>query len=132
MIDLDHFKQINDNHGHDAGDRALMFVARALQAAVRPGDLVGRFGGEEFCVLMTHADEAAAKAFDERMRAYLAEAAVRELGFALSYSAGIAMRNSPEDALEAIVKRADQAMYSAKAEGRSRTLDAHGLRLQAA
>ena len=132
MIDLDHFKQINDSQGHDAGDRALMFVARALQAAVRPGDLVGRFGGEEFCVLMTHADDAAAKAFDLRMRAYLAEAAKRELGFALSYSAGIAMRNSAEDPLEAIVKRADEAMYSAKAQGRSRTLDARDPRLQAA
>ena len=68
MIDLDHFKQINDNHGHDAGDRALTFIARALQAAVRPGDLVGRYGGEEFCVLVTHADNAAAGAFDARMR----------------------------------------------------------------
>jgi diguanylate cyclase (GGDEF)-like protein len=132
MIDLDHFKQINDSHGHDAGDRALVFVGRALQAAVRPGDLVGRFGGEEFCVLMTHADDAAAKAFDLRMRAYLAEAAERELGFALSYSAGIAMRSSAEDALEAIVKRADEAMYGAKAQGRARTLDANGQRLQAA
>ena len=68
MIDLDHFKQVNDSHGHDAGDRALAFIARALQAAVRPGDLVGRYGGEEFCVLMSHGDAAAAKAFDGRMR----------------------------------------------------------------
>ncbi len=68
MIDLDHFKLINDTHGHDAGDRALAFIARALQSAVRPGDLVGRYGGEEFCVLMTHADNAAASAFDVRMR----------------------------------------------------------------
>ncbi len=132
MIDLDHFKHINDSQGHDAGDRALMFIARALQAAVRPGDLVGRFGGEEFCVLMTHADNAAAKAFDLRMRAYLAEAVDRELGFALSYSGGIAMRNSAEDRIEAIIKRADEAMYNAKAQGRARTLDARDLRLQAA
>ena len=68
MIDLDHFKQINDTRGHDAGDRTLVFIARALQAAVRPGDLVGRYGGEEFCVLMNHADNAAAGAFDARMR----------------------------------------------------------------
>ena len=132
MIDLDHFKQINDNRGHDAGDRALVFIARALQAAVRPGDLVGRFGGEEFCVLMTHADAAAAKAFDVRMRDYIAEATLGELGFALAYSAGIATRTDEGDTLEAILKRADEALYAAKAQGRSRTLDAKGLRLQAA
>jgi diguanylate cyclase len=132
MIDLDHFKQINDTHGHDAGDRALVFVARALQAAVRPGDLVGRYGGEEFCVLMTHADNAAASAFDVRMRTYLTEIAEQELGFPLAYSAGIAMRTSVEDTLAAMVKRADAMLYTAKEQGRSRTLDAQGLRLRSA
>jgi len=132
MIDLDHFKQINDSHGHDAGDRALVFIARALQAAVRPGDLVGRYGGEEFCVLVTHADNAAAGAFDARMRKYLAEVAEHELGFSIAYSAGIAMRTSAEDTLAAMVKRADATLYSAKEQGRSRTLDAQGVRLRSA
>jgi diguanylate cyclase (GGDEF)-like protein len=132
MIDVDHFKQVNDSRGHDAGDRALAFIARALQAAVRPGDLVGRYGGEEFCVLMNHADNAAAGAFDARMRAYVAEAAIRELGFALAYSAGIATRHSPDDTLEAMLKRADAMLYSAKSQGRARTIDAHGLQLRAA
>ncbi len=132
MIDLDHFKQINDHHGHDAGDRALAFIARALQAAVRPGDLVGRYGGEEFCVLVTHADNAAAGAFDARMRKYLAEVAEEELGFPIAYSAGIAMRTSPDDTLAAMVRRADATLYSAKEQGRSRTLDAQGLRLRSA
>src|SRR5439155_14389220 len=68
MIDLDHFKHVNDTRGHEAGDDALKFVARALQAAVRVGDVVGRHGGEEFCVLMNHADDAAAIAFDARVR----------------------------------------------------------------
>jgi diguanylate cyclase (GGDEF)-like protein len=130
MIDLDHFKQINDTQGHDAGDQALQFIAKALQAAVRVGDVVGRYGGEEFCVLMNHADHAAASAFDRRMRKQLAEAATGELGFQLSYSAGIAMRTSSHDTLEAMLKRADATLYSAKAQGRSRTLDAQGLRLQ--
>jgi diguanylate cyclase (GGDEF)-like protein len=132
MIDLDHFKQINDSHGHDAGDRALVFSARVLQAALRPGDLVGRYGGEEFCVLMTHADHAAANAFDVRVRKDLASVAELELGFPLAYSAGIAMRNSPDDTLAALLKRADAKLYRAKAQGRSRTLDAEGLRLQVA
>ena len=132
LIDIDHFKQVNDNHGHDAGDRALVFIARALQAAVRPGDLVGRFGGEEFCVLMAHADNAAAHAFDVRMRAYMTEAAANELGFALAYSAGIAIRKSADDTLAAMLERADRALYGAKDQGRSRTLDARALRLHVA
>lgn len=124
MLDLDYFKHINDSRGHEAGDRALRFFARALQAACRTGDVVCRYGGEEFCVLMSRSDQAATHAFDQRMRAYLAEAAPRELGHELSYSAGIAMRASREDTLEAMLRRADVALYSAKALGRSRTEDA--------
>jgi diguanylate cyclase (GGDEF)-like protein len=130
MIDLDHFKHINDARGHEAGDNALKFVARALQAAVRVGDVVGRYGGEEFCVLMNHADESAATAFDERVRDYLAVAAASEIGFELSYSAGIAMRRSVDDTLEAMLRRADSRLYSAKAQGRARTLNAQGVRLR--
>ena len=132
MIDLDHFKQINDTRGHADGDRALMFVARALEAAVRPGDLVGRYGGEEFCVLMNHAENAAANAFDVRLRDYIGAVAGRELGFPLAYSAGIAVRKSTEDSLEAMLRRADARLYIAKAQGRSRTLEAGEMRLEAA
>lgn len=132
MIDLDHFKLINDSRGHDAGDRALQFVAQALRSAVRAGDVVGRYGGEEFCVLMNHADQAAANAFDRRLRKQLTGAALVALGFELSYSAGIAMRISPLDTLDALLKRADVTLYHAKAQGRARTLDARGLMLQPA
>ncbi len=132
MMDLDHFKQVNDTRGHEAGDRALQFVAGALQAAVRAGDVVGRYGGEEFCVLMNHADHAAATAFDARMRHTLREASRRELGFELSYSAGIALRASPHDTLEAMLGRADAMLYRAKAQGRARTVDAQGLLLRSA
>lgn len=127
MIDIDHFKRINDSGGHEAGDRALTFIAKALQAAVRPGDLVGRYGGEEFCVLMNHADLRATIAFDARMRAYLAEAAAQKLGFELTYSAGIATRGDADDTLVAMLKRADEQLYGAKHQGRSRTLDADGV-----
>ena len=132
MLDLDHFKQINDTRGHAAGDRALQFVAQALQASVRVGDLVGRYGGEEFCVLMNHADCGAASSFDQRLRKQLAHRADSELGFKLDYSAGIAVRISSQDTLQAMLKRADATLYCAKAQGRSRTLDAQGLRLCAA
>ncbi len=133
MIDLDHFKQINDKLGHEAGDRALRFVASSLLATVRTGDVVGRYGGEEFCVLMNHADSAAANAFDRRLRERLTDAASRELGFALSYSAGIAMRTAFDDSLQAMLARADATLYRAKAQGRARTftLDETGMRLHA-
>jgi diguanylate cyclase len=132
MIDLDHFKSINDSHGHEAGDRALCLAARELQAAARAGDVVGRYGGEEFCVLMGHADAAAARAFDQRVRERLAASAPGELGFALGYSAGIALRRGPADTLEAMLRRADATLYRAKGEGRERTLDEPVLQLQAA
>jgi diguanylate cyclase (GGDEF)-like protein len=132
MLDLDYFKQINDSRGHEAGDRALQFFAHALQAACRTGDMVCRYGGEEFCVLMNRADQSATKAFDQRMRAYLAEAAPPGLGHALSYSAGIAVRTPVSDTLEAMLRRADVALYAAKALGRARTVDAHGIELELA
>ena len=127
MIDLDHFKNINDTHGHDAGDRALALVARGLQMAVRTGDLVGRYGGEEFCVLVNHGDLQSTIAFDARMRAYLGEAAKAELGFEMTYSAGVAVRESPGDTLSAMLKRADNNLYGAKYQGRARTLDSDGV-----
>ena len=123
MMDLDHFKQVNDSRGHEAGDHALQFFAQALQGACRAGDLVCRYGGEEFCVLMNRADLTSSMAFDRRMRAYLAEAAPRELGHGLSYSGGIAINRLTEDTLADMLRRADTALYGAKALGRSRTLD---------
>jgi diguanylate cyclase (GGDEF)-like protein len=121
MIDLGHFKQINDTRGHDAGDRTPQFVARALQAAVRPGDLVGRYGGEEFCVRIRHGERAAAPAVDRRMRAYLAETAVREIGVDLTCSASVAMLTQADETLGILLRAADAALYDAKARGRART-----------
>jgi diguanylate cyclase (GGDEF)-like protein len=129
LIDLDHFKQVNDSRGHEAGDHALQFFARALQSACRAGDLVCRYGGEEFCVLINRAELASTQSFDGRIRAYLAEAAPREIGHALDYSGGIAISKSADDTLEAMLRRADVALYSAKALGRGCTLDAEALHM---
>jgi len=131
LIDLDHFKEVNDSRGHEAGDLALQFFARALQGACRAGDLVCRYGGEEFCVLVNRADLASTQAFDRRIRTYLAEAAPRELGYALNYSAGIAISAQADDTLEAMLRRADVALYSAKALGRACTLDAEAMHMSA-
>jgi diguanylate cyclase (GGDEF)-like protein len=120
MLDLDHFKAVNDQHGHDVGDRALQLTARLLLANVRSSDLVGRYGGEEFCLLLSHTDAEAARGFDRRLRRALAEAARAELGLALDYSAGMTILREGDLAVEVLLKRADRALYIAKQEGRAR------------
>ncbi len=119
MLDLDHFKRINDTLGHEAGDTALQFFARLLQRCMRAGDVCARLGGEEFSVLLAQAGPEAAQAFDQRLRAELARSAPQELPFALDYSAGHA-RSTGGDTLETLIARADAALYQAKRAGRGR------------
>jgi diguanylate cyclase (GGDEF)-like protein len=130
MIDLDHFKSINDTLGHEAGDEALRFMAQALRGAARATDLVGRYGGEEFCVLMKGAHQAGAIAFDRRLREVLREGSAKALGFPIGYSAGVAMRATPADSMPAMLQRADEMLYRAKSAGRGRTLGEAGPHLQ--
>lgn len=123
LIDIDRFKQVNDVHGHDVGDRVLIGVARALESALREYDLCGRWGGEEFLVLLpdTKLDHALAAA--ERIRD-----AVHALHFddldpplQLSVSVGIGEYH-PGEGADACLKRADHALLEAKREGRDRAL----------
>jgi len=118
MLDLDHFKQINDTHGHEAGDRALQLFARLLGDTCRSGDLIARLGGEEFAVLMLHNTAQAGAAFDRRLRHRLHDASAAELGFVLDYSAGMAALIPGEASLAALMARADAALYDAKTAGR--------------
>jgi diguanylate cyclase (GGDEF)-like protein len=124
LLDLDYFKQINDTYGHAVGDRALQVFVDGLRAVSRSGDLLCRYGGEEFCVLLNCADLDAISAYDQRLRQWLAQHSAPELSFGLSYSAGIAMRMHDADTIEIMLQRADVALYQAKAQGRSRTLSA--------
>lgn len=124
MVDLDHFKQINDTHGHEAGDRALQLFARLLGDTCRSGDLVGRLGGEEFGVLLLHNSAPAGLALDRRLRRRLQAASVAELGFALDYSAGMAVLQPGEVGLAELMARADGALYAAKTAGRGRLIAA--------
>jgi len=124
MLDVDHFKQINDTRGHEAGDRALQLFARLLGDTCRSGDLVGRLGGEEFGVLLLHNSAPAGMAFDRRLRRRLHAASVAELGFALDYSAGLATPAPGETDLAALMARADRALYEAKTAGRGRLVAA--------
>jgi diguanylate cyclase (GGDEF)-like protein len=122
LLDLDYFKQINDTHGHAVGDRALQLFVTGLRAVSRAGDVFCRYGGEEFCVLLKCADLDAVMAYDQRMRQWLAQHSSEELGFKLSYSAGIAMRMQDGDTIDKLLQQADDALYEAKSQGRGRTL----------
>jgi diguanylate cyclase (GGDEF)-like protein len=123
-LDLDHFKQINDTRGHEAGDAALRLFGRLLTQGQRSGDVIARMGGEEFCVLMPHADAAAGEGFDRRLRAALAVAAPAELGFALDFSSGLALLDSAGESLGSLMSRADAAVYLAKQTGRGQLVNA--------
>lgn len=116
-FDLDHFKQVNDDHGHDVGDTTLRLVAESLAKRVRQSDHVGRLGGEEFVVLLTETGLDAAVMLVERMRAAVAALNIPGLPRPITISAGLAQWR-PGESAEALLRRADQALYRAKASGR--------------
>jgi len=124
MVDLDHFKRINDTHGHEAGDAALVFFGSLLRRCQRGGDVIARLGGEEFCVLLAHADTAAARAFDQRLRNELARTAPEALRFGLDFSSGHALCRDRHETLESLMARADAALYGAKHAGRGHLVSA--------
>ncbi|MEO7320851.1 MAG: GGDEF domain-containing protein [Nitrosospira sp.] len=123
MTDLDFFKDINDTYGHVVGDFVLRHVASRLQAAVRDFDIVGRFGGEEFVIIMTNANLELAKVIAERIRKGVMDTPLhlKELTIRVTISLGVAMLRQGERK-EALLERADTAMYEAKRAGRNRVM----------
>jgi diguanylate cyclase (GGDEF)-like protein len=142
LIDLDHFKQVNDRHGHEAGDRVLRFVVAALRKTLRPEDVLARYGGEELCVLLRGLDVEQAARLAERIRSSLAALRVPVASgakLAITASIGVACvpaepnptraessrpydgprGSSPYDGA-ALIERADRALYAAKHAGRNR------------
>lgn len=123
VLDLDHFKRLNDLHGHDGGDRALRAVADAVRDQLRQDDLAARHGGEEFALLLRHCDRDDGLRFAERLRVAIAEARVRlPTGHTaqVTASVGVAASSDHGHDLETLVARADEAMYLAKNGGRNR------------
>jgi diguanylate cyclase (GGDEF)-like protein len=118
VFDIDHFKHINDHHGHAVGDKALKHVCLIAQHALRPTDLLGRFGGDEFVALLPGNDRGAAMVIAERIRLHIDESRL-EGSIALTASFGVADMRA-DDSYESIFERADQALYKAKQEGRNR------------
>lgn len=123
MLDIDHFKAINDKHGHPAGDEVLRVVASRLRSAIRKSDAVGRYGGEEFLVILPDADLATAAQISERIRQEVASSPVSfgELTIPVTCSIGYSIvQNAVQDAISALIGRADNALYRAKSSGRNR------------
>jgi diguanylate cyclase (GGDEF)-like protein len=122
LIDLDHFKRINDEHGHAAGDALLFAVSRTLKTVARDIDRVARFGGEEFCILLPRTTTAGAKQVAGRVCAAIAGTRVNRTEHALSVTAsiGVATSRNKHEPVQRIIERADQSMYRAKAQGRNR------------
>ncbi len=129
-LDIDHFKRINDTHGHAVGDEALRLFADACRGILRSNDLLGRMGGEEFAILLPETDMAGAHMVAERIRSRTAELAVA-LGTSagtgdvcITVSIGVSSCRSGERSVDAMLSCADEALYLAKAAGRNRVIAA--------
>jgi len=121
MADVDHFKSVNDTHGHQAGDIVLRETARKMLASVRSYDSIGRYGGEEFLVIAPGCGLIAAAAQAERLREFISTQAVQvdDVAIPTTVSIGVAAASDPSE-LSEVLRAADEALYRAKKEGRNR------------
>jgi diguanylate cyclase (GGDEF)-like protein len=127
MLDLDRFKQVNDTYGHPTGDVILYETARILRETAREIDMVGRYGGEEFVVILPGTDEEAAEQFAERVRVAVAEHQFRDEANEVRMTISGGVSSFPGVGIEhpdVLVKRADEALYAAKESGRNRVVRA--------
>lgn len=122
MLDIDHFKRVNDEYGHAAGDRVLKIVVAEMKRCLRDSDHLGRYGGEEFVVVLTDTTEEAAQAVAERLRQAIRSLApdLTGLGNPITISGGLAQAGPEDRDFQAVVARADEALYAAKVAGRDR------------
>lgn len=123
VIDLDHFKQINDLHGHDAGDEVLRQLAEQMHQGFRQTDVLGRLGGEEFVVLLPGSDAVGSSMCLDNLRQQVANLPIQvsaELQLNVTFSAGIATLNDTINSVEDLTKLADEALYRAKDAGRDK------------
>ncbi|MDP1534456.1 MAG: GGDEF domain-containing protein, partial [Rubrivivax sp.] len=124
-IDADHFKRVNDQHGHAGGDQALRHLAQRLRAVARGGDLVARVGGEEFMMLLPETDRAGAHQAAARLLSMVRDTPVPlpEGALRMTVSVGLALAQGGSETLPTLWRRADEALYAAKAAGRDRVVD---------
>lgn len=121
MTDIDHFKAVNDNFGHDAGDHVLKGYAAIMKESSRKEDFITRFGGEEFTLLLPVTDSQQAYILAERIRLKLSKKDILGNKYSVTASFGISQLRK-EEAIEDFIKRADEALYKAKNEGRNKTI----------
>ncbi|HIJ88508.1 MAG TPA: GGDEF domain-containing protein [Desulfuromonadales bacterium] len=128
MIDIDHFKKVNDTYGHLAGDDVLKEVARRLSLSIRPYDVIGRYGGEEFVVILPDTLVEQCRVVAERIRVTIRAEAIEAEGKKLFITVSIGVTGSSENdtRLNDVLKRADEAMYKAKAAGRDQVDQING------
>jgi len=135
MIDIDHFKRLNDTFGHLTGDKVLKFIASLIQKNIRGGDYVARFGGEEFVIILPNTVQESALCVADNIRAYLSrqklydQKANLQLGV-LTLSMGVATYVPSSDTLETMLDRADRCLYHAKSNGRNQTVGEAQLELK--
>jgi diguanylate cyclase (GGDEF)-like protein len=123
ILDIDHFKLVNDEHDHLVGDHTLVEFAQLLRAHTRPVDLVGRYGGEEFVILFPHTDKAETRRVLEALRQTVAEHAFPHLTRPLTVSIGMcSYPNDEVDTVDDLIRQADRALFKAKGEGRNRII----------
>jgi diguanylate cyclase (GGDEF)-like protein len=124
VIDIDHFKSINDTHGHNGGDKVLKTLARQLAEGLRSTDLFCRWGGEEFCALLPDTKSSGARSVLDRLRNEIAHLAIEHDGHPIKVTISVGVAESREDStsLDQIVARADEALYQAKSMGRNRVV----------
>jgi diguanylate cyclase (GGDEF)-like protein len=122
MADLDHFKDVNDTYGHQAGDTVLQETARRMVSSCRAYDFVGRYGGEEFLVVVPTTELEAAAELAERLRQSVSAQPINVAGAAISatLSLGVAVLASGSDQSACLLRQADEALYAAKKAGRNR------------
>lgn len=122
MLDADHFKRFNDEHGHDAGDLVLNKIGQMLEKCIRKEDVACRYGGEEFTVVLIDADLEFAEEVAERIRLQASEIQLYHQGQPLpsiTLSVGLAISEGVGESIDALIKRSDDALYIAKAAGRN-------------
>lgn len=123
FIDVDHFKRVNDRYGHDVGDKVLRLVGTTMENCMRPYDMVGRWGGEEFVAIIRFVDTEQFKTAAEKLRTLVESSFLTQDGERLSVTVTLgATHVRPDDTVESLLKRADQLMYEGKQAGRNRVV----------
>jgi diguanylate cyclase (GGDEF)-like protein len=125
MLDIDHFKEVNDTYGHDVGDNVLITISKILSDHIRETDILGRWGGEEFLIISPHTNKSEAYALAEKLRIAIETYPINIIGHK-SCSFGVSVFDLQDETFKEVVKHADEALYIAKNSGRNCAVEYKG------